>query len=78
MDRAETVEPASSMFAAKARIRRAIEAERVPYTIVCSNAFAGYALPTLAKSDKVVIFGHGNNKGTYEVAYTHIFLQLFV
>jgi len=65
VDRAEAIEPANSLFVTKAKIRRAIEAEGVPYTIVCSNAFAGYTLPSLAKSDKVVIFGHGNNKGIH-------------
>jgi len=61
-DRAEAVDPAKSMLATKAKIRRAIEAEGIPYTIVCSNAFAGYVLPSLARSDQVTIFGDGNTK----------------
>ncbi|CAJ2679686.1 unnamed protein product [Trifolium pratense] len=52
-------------------IRRAIEAEGIPYTYVSSNYFAGYFLPTLAQpgqfappppKDKVFIYGDGNPK----------------
>ncbi|KAG1366290.1 putative Isoflavone reductase [Cocos nucifera] len=66
-DRGHAVEPAKSIFATKAQIRRAIEAEGIPYTIVCSNFFAGYFLPSLGQvgaaglpTDKVVILGDGN------------------
>ena len=56
------------MFALKAHIRRAIEAEGIPYTIVCCNCFAGYFLPTLAQpeppKEKVTILGDGNPIGT--------------
>ena len=72
VDRAHTVEPATSNCAAKVQIRRAIEAEGIPYTIVCSNYFAGYSLPTLAQADSfgpptdtVVIYGDGNTKGAF-------------
>lgn len=66
------MEPAKSTFAIKAQIRRAIEAEGIPYTIVSSNFFAGYFLPSLGQAgmhglptDKVVILGDGNTKGNY-------------
>ncbi|PNX78660.1 isoflavone reductase-like protein, partial [Trifolium pratense] len=72
VDRHHAVEPVASFFAQKAQIRRAIEAEGIPYTYVSSNAFAGYFLPTLAQQnvtvpprDKVVILGDGNVKGVY-------------
>ncbi|ONK81257.1 uncharacterized protein A4U43_C01F27080 [Asparagus officinalis] len=73
VDRAHTVEPAKSMLAAKIHIRRAIEAEGIPYTFVCSNYFAGYSIPTLAQSDsfapppkdKLTIFGDGNVKAIF-------------
>ena len=86
MDRAHTVEPATSAFAAKVQIRRAIEAEGIPYTIVSSNYFAGYSLPTLAQADsfgpptdKVVIYGDGNTKGTfmYARAHTHTYEDIY-
>ncbi|XP_045817397.1 phenylcoumaran benzylic ether reductase TP7-like [Trifolium pratense] len=71
-DRHHAVEPAAGFLAQKAQIRRAIEAEGIPYTYVVSNAFAGYFLPTLAQQnvtapprDKVVILGDGNVKGVY-------------
>ncbi|GMJ06988.1 hypothetical protein like AT1G75280 [Hibiscus trionum] len=65
------VEPGKSVYAVKAQIRRAIEAEGIPYTYVASNGFAGYFLPSLSllpsgvtspPRDKVVILGDGNAK----------------
>lgn len=67
VDRTQAVEPAKSIFALKASIRRAIEAEGIPYTYVSSNYFAGYFIPTLGQlappTDKVIILGDGNTKG---------------
>ncbi|XP_072999352.1 eugenol synthase 1-like [Typha latifolia] len=69
VDRGHAVEPAKSTFAIKVQIRRAIEAEGIPYTYVSSNCFAGYFLTTLGQpgasgppTDKVVILGDGNAK----------------
>eukprot|EP00261_Vitis_vinifera_P033135 XP_019074378.1 PREDICTED: isoflavone reductase-like protein [Vitis vinifera] len=57
-------------FEIKAKLRRTIEAEGIPYTCVCNNLFAGYFLPTLSQfgataspRDKVIILGDGNPKG---------------
>ena len=70
VDRHHAVEPAASFFGLKAKIRRTIEAEGIPYTYIISNAFAGYSLLTLGQQnatapprDKVVILGDGNVKG---------------
>ena len=64
------VEPAKSVFAAKASIRRAVEAEGTPYTYISSNFFAGRFLPAVGQIgvtglpiDKVLILGDGNVKG---------------
>ncbi|KAK9129839.1 hypothetical protein Sjap_010326 [Stephania japonica] len=74
VDRSNAVEPAKSIFATKVQIRRAIEAEGVPYTYVSSNFFAGYFLPTLAQpgafappppKDKLIILGDGNPKAVF-------------
>jgi len=72
VDRTDAVEPAKSTFEIKAKIRRAVEAEGIPFTIVSSNCFAGYFLPTLVQPgltspprDKVFIFGDGNPKAIY-------------
>ncbi|KAK7406724.1 hypothetical protein VNO78_08354 [Psophocarpus tetragonolobus] len=72
VDRNHSVEPVTSYYEKKVRIRRAIEASGIPYTYVCPNAFAGYFLPTLGQlnikdppRDKVVILGDGNVKGIY-------------
>jgi len=43
------VEPAKSVFGVKAYIRRAIEAEGIPYTYASYNSFAGHFLPSLAQ-----------------------------
>ncbi|XP_021284233.1 isoflavone reductase-like protein [Herrania umbratica] len=71
-DRVHAVEPAKSAFAIKAQIRRAIEAEGIPYTYVPANCFAGYFLPSLCQAgatapprDKVVILGDGNAKAVF-------------
>ncbi|XP_011000367.1 PREDICTED: isoflavone reductase homolog isoform X2 [Populus euphratica] len=50
VDRAHAVEPAKTGFATKAKIRRAIEAEGIPYTYVASNSFSGFFLPALNHS----------------------------
>ncbi|KAH7848841.1 hypothetical protein Vadar_008904 [Vaccinium darrowii] len=72
VDRVHAVEPAKSTFGLKAQIRRAIEAEGIPYTYVSSNYFAGYFLPTLGQPglsapprDKVIIPGDGNPKAVF-------------
>ncbi|XP_039055272.1 phenylcoumaran benzylic ether reductase TP7-like isoform X1 [Hibiscus syriacus] len=66
------IEPAKSAFGIKAQIRRAIEAEGIPYTYVPANCFAGYFLPTLSQPgvtspprDTVVILGDGNPKAVF-------------
>ena len=73
MDRANAVEPAASLNRTKVEIRRAIEAEGIPYTYLVSNGFAGYLIYILNNfgdsfsasppRDKIVILGDGNPKG---------------
>ena len=82
MDRPSAVEPAASLFSEKAKIRRVIEAEGIPRTYVCSNAFASFFLGTIGKPnvtapprDKVVILGDGNVKGNNLI--TNRFFSLF-
>ncbi|KAL3038950.1 hypothetical protein AAZX31_01G160000 [Glycine max] len=74
VDHHNAVEPVSSFFEKKVKIRRAIEAERIPYTYISSNLFAGHFLPNLLQQnvttpprDKVVILGDGNVKGVYVI-----------
>ncbi|KAL6346937.1 hypothetical protein AAG906_003054 [Vitis piasezkii] len=76
VDRIDAVDPAKkTAFEIKAKLRRTIEAEGIPYTCVCNNLFAGYFLPTLSQfgataspRDKVIILGDGNPK---ELHMTH-------
>ncbi|KAF8027283.1 hypothetical protein BT93_E0250 [Corymbia citriodora subsp. variegata] len=72
VDRVHAVEPAKTSYAIKAKIRRLVEAEGIPYTYVSSNFFAGCFLPTLSQPgatapprDKVVILGDGNPKAVF-------------
>ncbi|GAB2246720.1 hypothetical protein Droror1_Dr00006602 [Drosera rotundifolia] len=72
VDRVHAVEPAKTSFGIKAGIRRAIEAEGIPYTYVSSNFFSGYFLPNLSQPgatapprEKVVILGDGNAKAIF-------------
>ncbi|XP_068637834.1 phenylcoumaran benzylic ether reductase Betv6-like [Aristolochia californica] len=69
VDRVQAVEPARTVVQTKVRIRRAVEAQGIPYTYVSANFFAGLVLPTLAQlgaaappTDKFIIFGNGNPK----------------
>ncbi|KAL9418125.1 hypothetical protein AB3S75_041026 [Citrus x aurantiifolia] len=73
VDRVEgAVEPTKSTYDVKAKIRRAVEAEGLPYTYVESYCFDGYFLPNLLQPeatapprDKVVILGDGNPKAVF-------------
>ncbi|XP_076886272.1 eugenol synthase 2-like [Bidens hawaiensis] len=69
VDHVNAVEPAKSVFAGKASIRRAIETANIPHTFVSCNGFAGYFLPTVGQMDtytapkeKITIIGDGNPK----------------
>ncbi|XP_027099653.2 phenylcoumaran benzylic ether reductase POP1 [Coffea arabica] len=72
VDRANAVEPAASLNRTKVEIRRAIEAEGIPYTYLVSNGFAGYlnyilnnfgdSFSASPPRDKIVILGDGNPK----------------
>jgi len=73
VDHHNAVEPVSSFFEKKVKIRRAIEAEGIPYTYISSNSFAGHFLPNLLQQnvtapprDEVVILGDGNIKGNIQ------------
>ena len=80
VDNVHAVEPAKSVFQLKVKVRRAIEAEGIPYTYVSSNCFAGYFLKGLAQAglttpprDKVVILGDGNAKGLLTVSFDSVY-----
>ncbi|XP_074275413.1 phenylcoumaran benzylic ether reductase Betv6-like [Silene latifolia] len=66
------VEPAKTGWAQKTEIRRAVEAQGIPFTYVASNFCAGYFLPSLCQlgaasppRDKVVILGDGTPKAVF-------------
>ncbi|GJN06086.1 hypothetical protein PR202_ga23774 [Eleusine coracana subsp. coracana] len=72
VDRTGAVEPAKSIFARKAAIRRAVEASGVPYTYVVAGYFAGFALPSIGQAlsrapptDKAVVLGDGDAKAVF-------------
>ncbi|KAG5581706.1 hypothetical protein H5410_052333, partial [Solanum commersonii] len=77
VDRLHTVEPAKTLFNTKIQIRRAVEAEGIPFTYVASFYCADYFLPNLAQpghvvgpsagppKDKVIILGDGNAKAVF-------------
>lgn len=71
-EKEDGLEPAKSMYELKAKVRRTIEAEGIPYTYISSNYFAGYFIPCLGQRgltapprDKLVILGHGNAKAVF-------------
>uniref|UniRef100_A0A7N2MYR8 NmrA-like domain-containing protein n=1 Tax=Quercus lobata TaxID=97700 RepID=A0A7N2MYR8_QUELO len=49
-ERCQAVEPMKTVSAIKSKIHQMIAAEKIPYTIVCSNCFSGFHLPTLAQT----------------------------
>ncbi|RWR82417.1 Isoflavone reductase-like protein IRL [Cinnamomum micranthum f. kanehirae] len=72
VDRVHAVDPVKSAFEVKATIRRAIEAERIPYTFVSANLFMSFFPPRLGQADatapptdKIVILGDGNVKAVF-------------
>ncbi|KAL0561141.1 hypothetical protein IC582_001561 [Cucumis melo] len=89
VDRVRGVEPAKSAYAAKAKIRRALEGSGIPYTIVSSNFFADWFLSSLAQPQpptpplppkhRVFILGDGNPKGNNFslTIYLHVGRLLF-
>ncbi|GLJ19457.1 hypothetical protein SUGI_0351180 [Cryptomeria japonica] len=72
VDKIQEEGPTKSMLELKVKIRRAIEAEGIPYTYVVANSFAGYFLANFAQlgltappRDKIVIYGDGTVKSVY-------------
>ncbi|KAJ3692493.1 hypothetical protein LUZ60_012843 [Juncus effusus] len=72
VDHANIAEPAKTVFEIERKIRRIVEKEKIPYTFVSCNFFAGYYLNTLSQYsassmpiDKVIIFGDGNTPAVY-------------
>lgn len=72
LEKENGLEPAKSLYQLKAKVRRTIEAESIPYTYISSNYFAGYFIPSLGQAgltapprDKLVILGHGNAKAVF-------------
>ncbi|KAG5581684.1 hypothetical protein H5410_052311 [Solanum commersonii] len=82
VDRLHTVEPTKTTFNTEVQIRRAVEAEGIPFTYVVNFYCADFFLPNLAQpghvvgpsagppKDKVIILGDGNAKGQDFVTYT--------
>ncbi|KAH0720422.1 hypothetical protein KY285_006411 [Solanum tuberosum] len=79
VDLLHTVEPAKTTFNTKIQIRRAVEAEGIPFTYVVNFYCADYFLPNLAQpgdvvgpsagppKDKVIILGDGQDFATYTI-----------
>ncbi|XP_057541074.1 phenylcoumaran benzylic ether reductase Betv6-like isoform X1 [Amaranthus tricolor] len=72
--RVNAIGPAKSLFEAKMVIRQAIEKERIPFTIVCSNYFARICIPYLfqydiqsSTMDHAIIFGDGTSKAIFSM-----------
>uniref|UniRef100_A0A9I9D5S0 NmrA-like domain-containing protein n=1 Tax=Cucumis melo TaxID=3656 RepID=A0A9I9D5S0_CUCME len=72
VDRVHGVEPAKSLFNAKAQIRQAVKDANIPFTFISSNFCSAWFLPSLAQpydlnasappKDKVFILGDGISK----------------
>ncbi|KAK4562690.1 hypothetical protein RGQ29_005262 [Quercus rubra] len=71
-DRCLAVDPLKTIVSTKSKINQTVAAEKIPYTIVCSNCFSGFHLPTLAQTgasgpprERVIILGDGNPKAIF-------------
>ncbi|CAL4977279.1 unnamed protein product [Urochloa decumbens] len=71
VDRLHTVDPAASLYAVKAKLRRLIEAEGIPHTFVSCNSFAETYLPSIGDvtaigagppASKITVLGDGDAK----------------
>lgn len=85
VDHAHIEEPAKAAFDIKIKIRRMVEHERIPYSFVSCNFFAGWSLPNLSQygatgmpSDKVLILGDGNIKGILSLSHVCAFIFFVV
>ncbi|KAK3163652.1 hypothetical protein QOZ80_1AG0006410 [Eleusine coracana subsp. coracana] len=76
VDRLNTVDPAKSLYAVKANLRRLIEAEGIPHTYVACNSFAETYLPSIGDvtavgagppSNRITVLGDGNSKAVFMV-----------
>jgi hypothetical protein len=72
VDRLHTVDPAASLYAVKANLRRLIEAEGIPHTYISCNCFAETYLPSIGDvtairagppATKITVLGDGSAKG---------------
>ncbi|XP_021752882.1 isoflavone reductase-like protein [Chenopodium quinoa] len=75
VDRVHAVDAAKSLFEAKSKLRRVIEEEKIPYTIVCANYFARTCIQNLFQHpdleapprDLVHILGDGTPRGIFNM-----------
>ncbi|OEL25281.1 Isoflavone reductase-like protein [Dichanthelium oligosanthes] len=76
VDRLHTVDPAASLYAVKANLRRLIEAEGIPHTYVSCNSFAETYLPSIGDvttigagppASKITFLGDGDAKVVFVV-----------
>ncbi|KAJ1428216.1 NmrA-like domain [Sesbania bispinosa] len=72
VDRNNAVNGAKTLFETKVKMRRIIEAEGIPFTVVVANFFTRHFLPTrpelraiAAPLDTVIILGDGNTKAIF-------------
>ncbi|CAD6239231.1 unnamed protein product [Miscanthus lutarioriparius] len=76
VDRLHTVDPAASLYAVKANLRRLIEAEGIPHTYISCNCFAETYLPSIGDvtaigagppASKITVLGDGSAKAVFVV-----------
>ncbi|OWM83838.1 probable pinoresinol-lariciresinol reductase 3 [Punica granatum] len=71
-DKVHILDMDHGFYSRKAEIRRMVEAEGIPYTIISCNFYMSYLLPSLVQPglkapprDEVTIFGEGNTRGVF-------------
>ena len=68
-DRVHPLPPFQAFLNKKIKIRREIEAAKIPYTFVSANCFGAYFVNFLLRpyenKKDIVVYGSGESKGTY-------------
>lgn len=82
-DRVHPLPPFQAFLDKKRKIRREIEAAKIPYTFVSANCFGAYFVNFLLhpyeRNKDIAIYGNGETKGTYlHELRKNVFFFLFI
>ena len=78
-DRVNPLPPFQAFLDKKRKIRREIEASKIPYTYISANCFGAYFVNYLLrpydKNNHTIVYGNGHAKGTH---FIYLFIYLLI